>query len=699
MRRREVLVTGAGGLIGKAIVRNLLRNGFSVRAFLRPGALTPFYPDQNLRIFRGSMENWPSLVGALKGCDAVINLAANQYHPKLSYVVNVQGAENLITAMKSAGVKRLIQMSTLATRLAHKGVYGKTKSQADELIKNSGLDWTILKPSLVYGEDPKTIFTTIAGFVKSLPFVPVLGNGQQPFRPVWTEDVAEAVTRVLRSPRTLRKEYDLGSKESLTLNGLIRKIQKVLGKDKQPIVHVPYLLSLVGALTISELMKDPPISVDNVLGSNQPTCCRPKKSFRDLKWRPIGVDEGIQKVLIEEKRGKLPVAIVGLGKMGTLHGAILSTFPDVQITALIDKDKKLGKTVLSMGIEGRFYPDLDTALVHEKVAAVFITTPTFAHREVIEVCLKRKLPFFVEKPVFPKWSQYFELGSGSKPYQGLSNISHPEFISGSRKMPKRVRHDTVLIDHRLYNLTTASGYFYSFRRPYGLARKLIARGVLGKIKSYQAKLLISEVFKEKHGWIFRKELSGGGVLANPGPHVFGVLEKFFGSPAKVWAKTKRLYSREVEDEAAVKLTYKNGLRGEIFASWSVKGVPLTSVSVTVVGEGGTMEVNEEGVSLKAKKAINIVRYIRDIKVIKQNGAKETFIPVSQISGPKEPTFVLSPAAGGEGYTLEDRAFIDCVKAGKTHPNNLEFAARVEKAISLCYLSAETGQEVKSDLSN
>jgi len=541
--------------------------------------------------------------------------------------------------------------------LAHKGVYGKTKSQADDLVRKSGLDWTILRPSLVYGEDPKTIFTTIAAFVKSLPFVPVLGNGEQPFRPVWVEDVAEAITRSVNNLKSFGKEYDLGSKEALTLNELIGKIQKVLRKEKQPIVHVPYVLSIMGALILREIMKDPPISVDNVLGSNQPTDCRPEKAYRDLKWNPIGVDQGIKKVLIGDLKGRLPVAIVGLGKMGTLHGAILSTFPEVRVTALVDKDVKLGKTILSMGMAGRFYTSLEEACKHEEIGAVFITTPTFAHKEIIQECLRRKLPFFVEKPVFTQWSDFLGLPQEKKK-----------------------------------GLITAAGYFYSFRRPYVLAKELIDKRILGRLQSFRARLLISEVFREKHGWIFRKELSGGGVLMNPGPHVFGVLEKFFGRPEEVLASTRKIYSREVEDEGRINLTYKNGLSGEVFASWSVKGVPLTAVRVEVIGERGKMAVAEEGISLILKRGAKVANSLKGIKT--QKRGKGVFIPVAQMPAPKEPTFVLSPAAGGEGYTLEDRAFISSILAKKKFPYDLDFAARVEKTIALCYQSAEEGRTIR-----
>lgn len=656
-----IFVTGASGLIGKSVVRHLLEEGYKVKAFLRPDSLTPFYPHPQLTIARGSMEDKESLVRATKGCEAVVHLAANQYHPRLSFEVNVKGIQNLTHAMKKNGASRLINMSTLATRISHKGVYGKTKQEADEIVKSSGLDWTILKPSLVYGDDPKTIFQTIAAFVRGLPIVPVLGGGTLPFRPVWVEDVAEAVVRSLRLPRSLKKTYDIGSKESLSFNELVAKIQKALGKH-QPLVHVPYWLSLLGAWGIGKVMKDPPISIDNVLGSNQPTFCRPEKALKDLKLKPLSVDEGINLVVREEGENKLPVAVVGLGKMGTLHSGILSTFPNVVITAVVDKDKKLGKTILSMGLPSRFYTTLEEALEHEPVKAVFITTPTFAHKEIIDICLKRRLPFFVEKPVFPNWQCFEEI-----------------------KKQKKIK-DTV----------AATGYFYSFRRPYVLAKKLIDKGILGKLQNFQAKLLISEVFGEKHGWMFKKNLSGGGVLMNPGPHVFGVLESFFGSPAAISARLRSIYSKEVEDEGRIALAYASGIKGKIFTSWSKKGAPLTSVRVSVRGENGSMEVDEQGIKLFLKDGSCLATASKIIPISRTR--KPLFIPSSEIEKPGagKPVFVLSPAAGGEGYALEDRTFINCVVNKKKFPNDLEFAGRVEKAIALAYLSENEGRKVKWD---
>src|SRR3989344_3459477 len=108
LRQETIFVTGASGLIGKATVRYLLEKGYAVKALLRSGSLSPFYAHKNLRIVRGSMEEILNCVSEMRGCEAVVNLAANQYPPTESFVVNVKGVAELIEAMKKSKVTRLI---------------------------------------------------------------------------------------------------------------------------------------------------------------------------------------------------------------------------------------------------------------------------------------------------------------------------------------------------------------------------------------------------------------------------------------------------------------------------------------------------------------------------------------------------------------------------------------------------------------
>jgi uncharacterized protein YbjT (DUF2867 family) len=290
-----VFVTGASGLIGRSLTPLLLQKGFSVRILLRPGRVNPFPKTERLRVIQGDMGDRGGLAAGVNGTDGVVNLAVNQYHPVLSYEVNVQGVRNLVAAMKRHKVKRLIQMSTLATKIARKGVYASTKAQADELVRNSGLEWTILKPSVVYGSDARSLFGRLVKLVRWLPVVPVFGSGKQVFYPVSAGDVARAVLGALGNPRTVGKVYDIGSAPR-QFDEYLGSIAQALGK-KRLIIHIPVGAGLLLAHILAKVMPNPPISVDNILGSNQPIRCRPRAGYRDLHYRPEDFQPGISKHL------------------------------------------------------------------------------------------------------------------------------------------------------------------------------------------------------------------------------------------------------------------------------------------------------------------------------------------------------------------------------------------------------------------
>ncbi|MCX7043855.1 MAG: NAD(P)H-binding protein [Candidatus Sumerlaeota bacterium] len=261
--KRRVLVTGAAGFVGRSQTQILTQRGHSVVAMVHsaPMAVAP-----GVSVVKGDVRDKASLERALDGCDSVIHLAAAKNDEKFSREVNAGGTANLIAAAQARGVRRCIYISTQADP---RGLYGATKYEGERLVRDSALDWTVLKPNLIYGNDQNGAFMKVARGVKGLPFFPVMGPARGKFWPIHVEDNCLATVICLENNATIRKTYILAGPDGVTLPELAAMIARQLG-TRACMIHLPLWFSLLAARACCALRPNrPPLSVSNVLGCNQ----------------------------------------------------------------------------------------------------------------------------------------------------------------------------------------------------------------------------------------------------------------------------------------------------------------------------------------------------------------------------------------------------------------------------------------------
>jgi len=644
----QVLVTGGSGFVGKYVVAWLLEHDVRVRALVRSPFRAPFSFHEHLDLVTGDLLDEESLVRALDGVSAVVHLAANKYDPRVALDTNVGGARNLARACERVGVWRLINISTQSAKIEQKGVYGTTKRQAEDVFRNSNLGTTTLRPSLVYGPDEDSLFGFIARQVMKLPAVPVLGSGQWRMRPVHADDVGASILACIENDATIGRTYDIGGSEEISLNELIALIGELTGKDKVRTFHIPFKVSLALAHLVAAVMKNPPIRPDNVLGSNQQQEVDIRPMLEELKIEPTPLRDGARFSLLGKRYrpNAVHVVVVGLGKIGLLHSAIVNQIPQALLVGVSDRNPKLGVTARSMGLHVPFDTSLPGLLDRVHPAAVFVCTPTFAHDDIIRICLDRRISIFVEKPL----TQSFEKSEA---------LARQAEKSGC---------------------VTAAGYFFRYRRTFRKAKELLDAGVLGTVRSFFASCYHSEVFAPKEGWLFEKARSGGGVLINPTSHLFDLLHWYFGVPRSVSAETKRLFSKEVEDQASVDIEFEGGVRGRLAASWSVPDLPILRNTIEVEGTNGTMKIEHEAIQLSLREGLD--------------GWHAGASVIHESTLPQPGVFDLNPQAGGEAYFLQDLAF---VRACLGQPDDilapLHRAVEAERMIHAAYQSASSGHAV------
>ncbi|MDQ3396475.1 MAG: complex I NDUFA9 subunit family protein [Deinococcota bacterium] len=253
----KVLVTGASGFVGGHICDYLLTRGHSVTALSRSGKA-----QAGVIAVKGDVTTGEGLSFALSGAGAVIHLVGiiKERPPQVTFEkVHVEGTRQVLQAAEGAGVRRYLQMSALG---ANEGAsrYFDSKARAEALVKASGLDWTVFRPSLIFGVGDDFFGHVLKGLVQSGPVVPQIGDGHFPFRPVWIGDVARAFEQSLSRPVTLGKSYDLVGPVEYSLAELLKLMKRALGV-KKPVVPVPLTLMRL-SLPALQLLPNPPITHD-----------------------------------------------------------------------------------------------------------------------------------------------------------------------------------------------------------------------------------------------------------------------------------------------------------------------------------------------------------------------------------------------------------------------------------------------------
>lgn len=252
----KVLITGGTGVIGAGVIPELLGNGHSVRLLSRR-AEDDAKQWERVEPFAGNVAEPQSLRGAAGGCDAIIHVAgiATEEPPDLTFArVNVDGTRNIIDEAKRAGVRRFMFISSLGAERGS-SEYHKSKFEAEQLVERSQLEWTIVRPGAVYGPSDEVV-STILKMVRSLPAIPVVDNGDQPFQPIWYEDLGRAIGALLTRADAKERTYELAGSELTSMNDLIQRFGEIT--DRKPLrVPVPSPLVSIGAKVASAVIDVP----------------------------------------------------------------------------------------------------------------------------------------------------------------------------------------------------------------------------------------------------------------------------------------------------------------------------------------------------------------------------------------------------------------------------------------------------------
>lgn len=269
----KVCVTGATGFVGREVVRQLRAGGHNVRVLARrpdASAARRLAGEGGVEWCRGDVLDEASLAGATEGSGAVIHLVGIISEVGRSTFENVhaRGTENVVRAAQAAGVRRFVHMSSLGTRPDARSRYHTSKWAAEEFVRRSGLEWTIFRPSVIYGPGDQFV-NVLARMSRFSPVLPVMGCGTNKLQPVPVEAVAAAFVRALSEPRAVGQTYDLVGGEVFTFVELLDEILAVTGRRRFKL-HLPMPLARALAAVLEFvyprlLGRAPPLNRDQLL--------------------------------------------------------------------------------------------------------------------------------------------------------------------------------------------------------------------------------------------------------------------------------------------------------------------------------------------------------------------------------------------------------------------------------------------------
>ncbi|GFO68705.1 NAD-dependent nucleoside diphosphate-sugar epimerase/dehydratase [Geomonas limicola] len=257
----RIFLAGGTGFVGGHLRRELVARGHSVRLLVhrRSGTQEP-----GIEQLEGDATVPSSLFAAARGCDATINLIGIiREFPQRGTTferLHVEATRNLIHASREAGISRYLQMSALGTGPNARTGYFATKYRAEEELRNSGLDWTIFRPSVVYGPNDEFV-NMLAGMIKALPAMPVIGDGSYQLQPIAADDVARCFAGALEIPETIGQTYALCGPDRLSYNELLDSIARVLGmkgvfKVRNPLALMRLVVPVLQRIPLFPLTSD-----------------------------------------------------------------------------------------------------------------------------------------------------------------------------------------------------------------------------------------------------------------------------------------------------------------------------------------------------------------------------------------------------------------------------------------------------------
>ena len=290
-----VLLIGATGFLGLPVLKKLLENNYDVDCLVRADSdrsrllNAARAASKKIKFNTGTLQSGDSIIPAIKKAKSAVYMIDLRYTHLL---------ETFLNTVKRTGLKRVIFISSTTVLIPLESMIKKQKIDSESLIKKSGLDYTILRPSMIYGCPDDINFSKMIRFIKRKGFFITFGSGNNLIQPIYIEDVANSIVSVLDNKKTYSKTYNIAGKNPLKYNEMLDIVRNKL-KKKFKVIKIPIKLGILLISIYSKISKNPSLVADQiermVINKSYPY----DKARADFNFSPKSFEDGIEKLIKE----------------------------------------------------------------------------------------------------------------------------------------------------------------------------------------------------------------------------------------------------------------------------------------------------------------------------------------------------------------------------------------------------------------
>jgi NADH dehydrogenase len=292
-----IFIAGASGFVGGHLVDYLIARGHAVKCLARSGKAQKLLSAKGAAVISGDITKPETLNGILNPDDFVVHLVGiiEEKGGATFRSIHCNGTANLVAEAQRAGVRHFFYQSALGADKGSWSGYLKTKAEAEEIVMQSGLRYTIFRPSLIIG--PWDGFTKkLVDMVKLSPVLAIPGEGRAKFQPVYIKDWLACIGKVIETPDAFVSTYEIGGSEQLSYREMVEKLSKALGYSR-PAFTIPMGLMRFGASLMEKVLPSPPVTSDQLRLLEQDNICDPKSLENNFGVIPVKYEDALKEFI------------------------------------------------------------------------------------------------------------------------------------------------------------------------------------------------------------------------------------------------------------------------------------------------------------------------------------------------------------------------------------------------------------------
>ena len=280
----KLLVTGGSGFTGREVVRLAISQGHDVLGLARSAQAADVLSKLGATPISGDIDDAASLKAAFAcGADSLLNVAS----------LGFGHAPAVVAATQSAGIRKAVFVSTTAVTTKLPAPSKRVRLAAEQTVKESGLDWTIIRPTMIYGKPGDRNLSRLIALLRRSPVVPLPGGGKRLQQPVHVEDVAAAILAAVATDASSHHTYSIAGPQPLSLRTLVLTTGLAVGR-KPILVSLPLGPTTTAVRAYERFAKRPRLKVEQLERLSEDKAFSIDDAIRDLGYSPRSFEEGIR---------------------------------------------------------------------------------------------------------------------------------------------------------------------------------------------------------------------------------------------------------------------------------------------------------------------------------------------------------------------------------------------------------------------